>query len=83
MGAYEQLVGMDLPTRQAAGLLGLSRTTIYRKPAMPEYCEPVDPPNKLSTVERAEILAVLNSPEFVDLAPLQVYAKLLDAGIFL
>ena len=83
MGAYEQLVGMDLPTRQAAGLLGLSRTTIYRKPAMPEYCEPVDPPNKLSTVERAEILAVLNSPEFVDLAPLQVYAKLLDAGIYL
>ena len=41
------------------------------------------PPNKLSTRERAEILAVLNSPEFVDLAPLQVYAKLLDAGIYL
>lgn len=83
MGTYEQLVGMDVPTRQAAALLGLSRTTIYRKPAMPEYCEPVEPPNKLSTAERAEILAALNSPEFVDLAPLQVYTKLLDAGVYL
>lgn len=28
-------------------------------------------------------LAVLNSPEFVDLAPQQIYAKLLDQGIYL
>ena len=39
------------------------------------------PPNKLCAAERAEILAAPNSPEFVDLAPLQVYAKLLDEGI--
>ncbi len=83
MGAYEQLVGLAVPTRRAAALVGLSRTTIYRKPAVPEDREPVEPPNKLSTAERAEILAALNSPEFVDLAPLQVYAKLLDAGIYL
>lgn len=83
MAAYGQLVDVAVPTRQAAALLGLSRTTIYRKPTTPEYCEPVAPPNKLSIVERAEILAALNSLEFVDLAPLQVYAKLLDAGIYL
>ena len=83
-GTYRQLVGLAVPTRRAAALLGLSRTTIYRKPTTPEDREPVvAPPNKLSTRERAEILAVLNSPEFVDLAPLQVYAKLLDAGIYL
>lgn len=70
MGAYEQLVGLAVPTRRAAALVGLSRTTIYRKPAVPEDREPVEPPNKLSVAERAEILAALNSPQFVDLAPL-------------
>jgi hypothetical protein len=43
----------------------------------------VVPKNKLSAAERAEILAALNSPEFVNLAPMQVYAKLLDQGIYL
>ena len=28
-------------------------------------------------------MAALNAPEFVDLAPMQVYAKLLDAGVYL
>ena len=41
------------------------------------------PQNKLSAAERAGILAALNSPEFVDLAPMQVYTKLLDQGIYL
>ncbi|GAA4705848.1 hypothetical protein GCM10025781_26470 [Kocuria gwangalliensis] len=81
--AYRQLVDATVPTRQAAALTGLSRTTIYRKPAAPVDHEPVAPPNKLSDAERAEILAALNCPEFVDLAPLQVYAKLLDEGIYL
>lgn len=83
MGAYRQLVELAVPTRQAAALLGLSRTTIYRKPSAPVDRVPAGPPNKLSPAERAEILAALNSPEFVDLAPLQVYAKLLDEGIYL
>lgn len=84
MAAYGQLVDLHVPTRRAAALLGLSRTTIYRKPTLPEDRDPAAaPPNKLSPAERAEILAALNSPEFVDLAPQQVYAKLLDAGIYL
>lgn len=81
--AYWQLVDVNVPTRQAAALVGLSRTTIYRKPAAPADHALVVPPNKLSAAERAEILAVLNCPEFVDLAPLQVYAKLLDEDIYL
>lgn len=81
--AYRQLVDVAVPTRQAAALVGLSRTTIYRKPAAPADHAPMAPPNKLSTAERAEILAALNSPRFVDLPPLQVYAKLLDEGIYL
>lgn len=83
MNTYRQLVELEVPTREAAVLTGISRTTAYRKPTPPVEPEQVIPPNKLSVVERAEILAALNSPEFVDLAPLQVYAKLLDVGIYL
>ena len=84
MNAYHELIVLAVPTREPAALMGLSRTTIYRKPAAPQDRESVGtPPNKLSHAERAEILAALNSAQFVDLAPLQVYAKLLDAGIYL
>jgi putative transposase len=54
MGTYGQLVDLAVPTRRAAALLGLSRTTIHRKPAVPVDRAPVKPPNKLSTAERAE-----------------------------
>lgn len=83
MGAYKQLVDLAVATRTAASLVGLSRTTIYRKPVAPLDHVQVEPPNKLSRAERIEILAVLNSPQFVDLAPQQIYTKLLDEGIYL
>ncbi|MBP2413754.1 transposase InsO family protein [Arthrobacter stackebrandtii] len=54
-----------------------------RKPAEPRDHAPVVPPNKLSPAERTELLAAVNSPEFVDLAPQQVYTKLLDVGVYL
>jgi len=41
------------------------------------------PANKLSSIERSEILVLVNSPDFVDLPPIQIYAQLLDAGIYL
>jgi len=40
-------------------------------------------PNSLSVEERKEILAVLNSPEFVDKSPEQVWAIQLDHGVYL
>ncbi|MET3923134.1 transposase InsO family protein [Arthrobacter sp. UYEF20] len=83
MAAYHGLRQQQVPTRQAASLAGISRTTVYRKPAPPRETAAVTPPNKLSPAERAAVLAALNAPEFVDLAPMQVYAKLLDAGIYL
>jgi putative transposase len=43
----------------------------------------VEPVNKLTALERRRILEVLDSDRFVDLAPLQVYAQLLDEGIYL
>jgi len=41
------------------------------------------PGNKLSEAERARILAVVNSDRFVDLPPIQIYAQLLDEGVYL
>ncbi|TMR87901.1 IS3 family transposase [Nonomuraea basaltis] len=41
------------------------------------------PPNKLSAQECAGLLEVLNSREFVDKAPRQVWAALLDRGTYL
>ena len=39
--------------------------------------------NKLTAVERAGVLATLNSDEFVDKPPLQVYAILLERGQYI
>lgn len=83
MAAYEGLRGQEVPTRRAAALTGVSRTTAYRKPSPPLRTVRVEPANKLSRAERAAVLSALNAPEYVDLAPMQVYAKLLDLGTYL
>ena len=41
------------------------------------------PANRLSVGERARILAVLNSDRFVDTTPIEVFATLLDEGVYL
>lgn len=42
-----------------------------------------EPANRLSGAERARILGVLNSDRFIDSAPTEVFATLLDEGIYL
>jgi putative transposase len=73
-------------TLRACALLGASRATRYRRrqPAVagPPAPRPT-PPNALSETERQHILTVLRSPEYCDLAPAQVWARLLDDGIYL
>jgi putative transposase len=83
MATYRSMLELKIPSRRAASLTGVSRTTTNRKPAPPRDHHAVVPQNKLSAAERAEILSALNSLEFVDLAPMQVYTKLLDEGIYL
>lgn len=85
MGAYTALTLADIPTRKAAVIAGVSRATATRKPRRPvEDPTPTPAPaNKLSEVERAHILATVNSQAFVDLPPVQIYARLLDEGIYL
>lgn len=41
------------------------------------------PVNKLSDLERRRVLDVLNCERFIDQAPLEVFAQLLDEGTYL
>ena len=86
MAAYDELETANIATRHAAALTGVSRATAARRhhpPAEPAAGPVAAPGNKLTDVERAHLLAVLNSPRFVDQAPLQIYAQLLDEGVYL
>ena len=63
--------------------LGLSRATFYRhrggpKPAAQRQRRA--PLQALTPAERDGVLALLHEERFVDLAPSQVWAQLLDAG---
>ena len=74
-------------TRRACQLLGLSRATVYRRrrPPAPQSAAASRPTpvNALTDAERGRLLAVLHEPRFVDKAPAQVWATLLDEGVHL
>ena len=86
MAAYRQLVAAKVTTRTAAALTGIARATAIRKarPAADAGARVgIEPANKLSLEERTRVLETLDSEEFVDQAPLQVYATLLERGTYL
>lgn len=87
MNTYRELTSRGIPTRDAADLAGVSRATATRAPHTPtprsKSAPAPAPANKLSQLERARILQVVNSRRFVDLPPIQIYAQLLDEGIYL
>ena len=67
-------------TTKACSLTGRSKATHYRAMAGPIHGPPAPrptPSNALTPEERAEILAVLRSPAYADLAVAQEY---LDTG---
>ena len=73
-------------TSAACDLLGVSRATCYRRRRPPVAGPPAPrpaPSNKLTEAERQQVLTVLRSDEYCDLAPAQVWARLLDDGIYL
>ena len=72
--------------KKACELTGKSRATVYRRRhGARSGCRErrPAPPNALSAGERAELLAVLDSPRFADKAPRQVWALLIDEGTYL
>ena len=73
-------------TRPACRALGAAPATIYRRrrPPLPRPARPRAPsPRALSAAEREAVLAELHSERFVDCAPAQVWATLLDEGRYL
>ena len=80
MGELASAVG----TQAACCALGVSRATVYRRrrPSPPPAPRP-RPARALAETERHAILAALHHPRFVDLAPAEIYATLLDEGHYL
>ena len=68
----------------ACAALCMSRSRYYRaqKPTAKPTPRP-RPPRALSDDERAKVLATLDSDEYMDKAPAQVFAALLELGIYL
>lgn len=72
---------------QACLALGVARVSAYRfwkrkeNPVQPK--EPVKPERALSDEEREQVMEALDSTRFVDIAPQEVYATLLDEGVYL
>jgi putative transposase len=76
--------------------LGLARSSVYRlrqapvQPDAPAQCDevkelslPAPSPRALGEEERSTVLNILNSERFQDQAPREVYATLLDEGVYL
>jgi putative transposase len=69
----------------ACEALGVSRAAFYRQ-QQPSSIEPKPrprPTRSLSQAEQQKVLEVLHSERFVDQSPAEVYATLLDEGIYL
>ena len=67
--------------------LEIPRASFYRQQARGSSTAPLvirpRPEHSLSDAEQQQVLATLHEPRFVDLAPSQVYAQLLEQGQYL
>lgn len=84
MKATEQL-GKEIGIAPACRALGVSRPSFYRHKS-PRSSSPIPRPpsaRALAPEEREKVLDVLNSPRFMDQAPREIYAALLDEGVYL
>jgi putative transposase len=67
----------------ACQLTGRSRATHYRRLRPPPPRRPRSPqvqPSALTTEERAAVLELMNSDEYAELPPAQIWARELDVG---
>jgi len=77
-------VGPQLGIAPTCAALGLPTATYYRRvKPKPTPVRRSSPPRTLAAAERMAVLEALHAPAFVDLAPAQVYARLLDEERYL
>ena len=83
MTALAETLAQTVGVKAACAALNLPRSRVYRAR------QPASPPSRptpvraLSASERAQVRQTLNSERFADRAPRQVYAALLDEGVYL
>jgi putative transposase len=80
-----QELSTEVGTVAACNSLDIARPTFYRRleTRIEETVAPRPaPPRALSALERQEVLDVLHTDRFVDKAPTEVYATLLDEGTY-
>ena len=83
MQAIER-ASVTMGTAPACDALGVSRASVYRQrePAGPVAARPASP-RALAPTERQGVLDTLHAERFLDQAPAQVHAALLDEGVYL
>ena len=83
MTAVTEELGPIVGTQAACRALGVSRASLYRRRrSRPAASARSQPPRALTAGERGTVLDQLHSPRFVDQAPAEVYATLLDEGVY-
>ncbi|MEI8397365.1 MAG: IS3 family transposase [Rhodospirillaceae bacterium] len=74
-------------TKAACAAVGVARSSFYRRRAHlaqpPAEPRPRPRPDRaLTAVERQAVLDLMREPRFADLAPAEIYASLLDQGLY-
>ena len=82
MTAIAQELSQTVGITRACQVLEIPRSRLYPRRSSAPVPRP-RPRHALSADERAKVRAVLNSERFMDCAPRQVYATLLDGGTYL
>src|SRR4051794_33948387 len=77
------LHGPRLGVASLCAALALPRATYYRHLEAQVPAPRPTPARALSPAERQDVLAVLHEPRFMDVAPAEVHAQLLDEGRYL
>jgi putative transposase len=85
MIAAIETLAQSIPVRQACEALGFPRSNLYRRrqpqPVVEKPPRP-SPARALSPVERANVRDLLASERFMDRSPYEIYATLLDEGVY-
>ena len=84
MTVIAESLARQVGVKRACALLAVPRSRVYRSRRTAQEAKARSrPAHALSDEERARVRATLNSQRFLDKAPRQVYAALLDENTYL